>query len=107
MVSWPKGLAPPSGRIEQTVFRLIQADLTVAKQYIPEADLELFQHFKSRHGTSCAHQIATATSNEPERRPFPKQWSQVNDYHLLRPRVPDFFIGSQAQTVVFGVNATS
>ena len=87
----------------------VHADLTEAAKYIPEQDLAMYHHFKSKHGSSCAHEIKVAASPEGlaevEWKPVQEgKWNEVNDFHLMRPRVPDFFLGAGSKTVVFGVN---
>ena len=111
MVSWPKGLDIFTDSIERFNVGWVRADLTEAKKYIPEEDLAAFHHFKSKQGTSCTHEmISGATSVDfitAEWRPVHDEWSEANDYHLMRPRVPGFFLGPGCKTVVFGVNAVS
>ena len=111
MVSWPKGLDIFADSIECFDAGWTRADLTEARKYIPEEDLAAFHHFKSKHGTSCAHEmISRATLVDfitAEWRPVHDEWSEANDYHLMRPRVPGFFLGPGCKTVVFGVNAVS
>lgn len=117
-VSWPKGLDILYMNVLRWGCKWTKADLTFAQTYIAQEDLDLFHHFKSLHGNSCPQEILTtsvatapgAWSTEPDMadagwRPIREDWSQVNDYHLLLPRVPDFFLGPGAKTVVFGVNA--
>ena len=104
--------------IERWGFKWTKADLTSAEKYITQEDLDLHHHFKSLHGTSCPQQILSCSMAAlPEEyprelletktgwRPIREDWSEVNDYHLLLPRVPDFFPGPGATTVVFGANA--
>ena len=92
--------------------------VTSAEKYIAQEDLELFHHFRSRHGTSCPQEILSTSKpttpgaypiapdqGESGWRSIREDWSQVTDYHLLLPPVPDFFIGPEAKTAVFGVNA--
>ena len=106
LISWPKDLEVPN-KMEWR-----QADLSTAT-YIPQPDLDLFAHYTSKHGSSCAYKVRTAPSRVELAfkaggwRTAGGRWSQVNDYHLLRPRVPNFFLGPEAKTIVFGVNSTT
>ena len=110
MVSWPKDLTIFCDSIELFDIPWVRADLTEAAKYIPEQDLAMYYHFKSRHGSSCAHEIKIAASaDELAEKDWQAvqegKWSEVNDSHLLRPRVPGFFLGPGSKTIVFGVNA--
>ena len=108
-VSWPKVLA-----LSEQVYasmRWAQADLTEAAKYIPQSDLDMYDHYKTRHGSSCAHEVRSAEKREDLPKvlwsPTTCKWSEVNDYHLLRPREPELFLGPNSKTLVFHVNATS
>lgn len=104
MISWPEGLKLPDEDLP-----LARVDMREAAKYISQSDLGLYWHSKSKHGSSCAHEIKIAASKgelgEAEWKTARKKWSEVNDYHLLRPRVPKLFLGPFSKTIVFGVNA--
>ena len=102
-ISWPKDLELPAC-VPWTGAH------TCRSSYIPSADLDKFAHFKSHHGSSCAHEMRTASSKADlvgaKWIKTPGPISEVNDYHLLRPRMPEWFFGSEtSKNVVFGVNA--
>ena len=104
MVSWPKNVPlPPDFMLKYWK----EADLSTAL-YISEADLDMFKHFKSEHGTSCAHQVRRASCmhrlQKKEWANESSKWSEVNDFHLLRERTPDWLFGPMTATIVVGVN---
>ena len=108
-VSWPKGIFPAPEEEYSGPMPWVEADVTTAG-YIPKEDLDMYFHFKSPSGTSCAHENRTI-GEQPEEcgdwSAAPGPWSEVNDFHLLKPRMPEWFLGSTSPTVVFGVNALS
>ena len=108
MVSWPKHLEIHGQDARSYDVPWTNADLKEAKKYIPEADLDEYNHFKSVHHTSSAHEIRSADSEWGLKwKQFEKleDWPEVNDYHLMSGRVPDWFLGRESRTVIIGVNA--
>ncbi|KAK5744620.1 hypothetical protein LTR17_002015 [Elasticomyces elasticus] len=103
LISWPRDIALPS-----TMF-YVNANISTAR-YIPPHYLDMYQHIKSAHGTSCAYEIREAgLESDLSQAKWEQEsgiWSEVNDYHLLEPRMPEWFFPSDAtKPFVFGVNA--
>lgn len=104
LFAWPKDL--PVTETEEVRVKRGRANLRVAKTYVPQSDLEEYEHFKSE-GKLLTHGLRVgATEAELEHAqwfPAKEGWSDVCDYHILRPRVPDGFLGRGPKTIVVGV----
>ncbi|KAK5717041.1 hypothetical protein LTR15_008929 [Elasticomyces elasticus] len=103
LISWPRDIALPS------TMSYVNANISTAR-YIPPHYLDVYQYIKSAHGTSCAYEIREAGSQSDLSHAKWEQesgvWSEVNDYHLLEPRMSTWFFPSDAtKPFVFGVNA--
>ncbi|KAK4950463.1 hypothetical protein LTR10_011445 [Elasticomyces elasticus] len=103
LISWPRDIALPS------TMPYVNANISTAR-YIPPHYLDMYQHIKSAHGTSCAYEIREAGSQSDLSHAKWEQesgvWSEVNDYHLIELRMPTWFFPSDAtKPFVFGVNA--
>lgn len=111
-VSWPKrlkGCLDPKDTARKVEVAWVEANLREARRYIPQKDLEGWFHFKGKHGSCSIVDVRSAESEEKlekaEWRPAKEQVSEVNDTHLITPRMPEWFLGRDAATVVFGVSA--
>ena len=105
LISLPKDVEVPN---DSTPMCWTTASLE-SSEYVPKYDLNLYHHYTSNHATtSCCHEVRIASERcllrHKEWRPASGPWSEVNDYHLIRRRMPRWFFDSPIPPVVVGVH---